>query len=242
MQTIDKNKLPKHVAVIMDGNRRWAKKNHLPTYFGHQRGTKKLLSLLRWCLEYKIIYLTLYCLSIENLQRQQEELTHLFKYIDSILEKKNINFIKKNGIKINVYGNMELLPKKTIETLHTVQRISQYNTNLQVQLCIGYGGQQEIIMAIKNFIIHEARLTKNIQDIANRISIDELEKHLFTYNIPTPDLMIRCGGEQRLSNFLLWQLSYTELYFTNTLWPAFKKKDFLLALYNYSLRMRRYGK
>ena len=137
---------------------------------------------------------------------------------------------------------MCLLPRETQAVLNQIQNISRDNTGLNMQLCIGYGGRQEIITAIHSLVDKIISNSHNNQNIVNDISIDTLQRHLYTANIPEPDLMIRCGGEKRLSNFLLWQLSYTELYFTKTLWPAFGKKDFLLALYNYTRRMRRYGK
>ena len=226
----------------MDGNRRWAKQHHLPIHMGHQKGAKKIFNISKWCIEYNIKYLTLYCLSIENLQRSQEELTHLFKYINSIAADNNIHFIQNNNIKITALGDVSLLPMDTQKTLAKIQDISHKNTGLNIQLCIGYGGQQEIITAFHKLISNILSHTTNVQDIINNISVDTLKQNLYTANTPEPDLMIRCGGEKRLSNFLLWQLSYTELYFTTTLWPAFSKKDFLLALYNYAHRIRRYGK
>ena len=242
MQLINNNQSPQHIAIIMDGNRRWAKQHHLPAHLGHKQGAKKILTLSKWCLEYNIKHLTLYCLSVENLQRSQEELEYLFSYINSILDEKTTTFIHNNNIKITIVGNLLLLPQKTQQTLLKIQDISKNNTGLNMQLCIGYGGKQEIIFAIQQLLGEIMMSTNNIQEIINAISTTKLEQHLYTNNIPEPDLMIRCGGEKRLSNFLLWQLSYTELYFTKTLWPAFSKKDFLLALYNYANRIRRYGK
>ena len=234
--------MPQHIAIIMDGNRRWAKKHNLPVYLGHKQGAKKILSLSKWCLEFKIKYLTLYCLSVENLQRSPDELKYLFGYINKILDKKNINFIQEHNIKINILGDMRLLPQDTQITLNKIQAISQDNTGLNMQLCIGYGGRQEIITAIHSITRDIVSHSNNDIDIFNNISMETLQRYLYTANIPEPDLMIRCGGEKRLSNFLLWQLSYTELYFTKTLWPAFSKKNFLLALYNYIHRIRRYGR
>ena len=242
MKQTNTNQIPQHIAVIMDGNRRWAKKHNLPVHLGHRQGAKKILSLSKWCIERKIKYLTLYCLSVENLQRTPNELKYLFGYINRILDEKNINFIQDNNIKITILGNMCLLPRETQVALNQIQNISRDNTGLNMQLCIGYGGRQEIITAIHSLVDKIISNSHNNQNIVNDISIDTLQRHLYTANIPEPDLMIRCGGEKRLSNFLLWQLSYTELYFTKTLWPAFGKKDFLLALYNYTRRMRRYGK
>ena len=242
MKQTNTNQIPQHIAVIMDGNRRWAKKHNLPAHLGHRQGAKKILSLSKWCIECKIKYLTLYCLSVENLQRTPNELKYLFGYINRILDTKNINFIQNNNIKITILGNMCLLPRETQAALNQIQNISRDNTGLNMQLCIGYGGRQEIITAIHSLVDKIISNSHNNQNIVDDISIDTLQRHLYTANIPEPDLMIRCGGEKRLSNFLLWQLSYTELYFTKTLWPAFGKKDFLLALYNYTRRMRRYGK
>ena len=226
----------------MDGNRRWAKRHNLPAHIGHKQGAKKLLNVAKWCIECKIKYLTLYCLSVENLQRSQEELQYLFTYINRILDEKNINFIQNNNIKITILSNIGLLPQKTQQVLNKIQDISNGNTGLNMQLCIGYGGRQEIITAIHSLVSDIMSHSHSGQSAVNYISIETLQQHLYTANIPEPDLMIRCGGEKRLSNFLLWQLSYTELFFTKTLWPAFSKKNFLLALYNYTHRMRRYGK
>lgn len=233
------NCLPNHIAMILDGNRRWAKNQDKPQYYGHINGAKNIYNLCNWCLMYNIKYLTLYCLSFENLNRDKDELNFLFKAIKDNFNCKEIEDLKNSGVKIKVIGETYLLPSDVVSSIKAVEKYNDsIDVKLNLQICLCYGGRQEILSAIKNILkaVEEGKINKN------EISNDIICNYLYTKNIPDPDLMIRCGREKRLSNFLLWQLSYTELYFCDKLWPDFKEEDFLFALYDFQNRKRRYGK
>ncbi len=235
----DIKSFPNHIAMILDGNRRWAKEQNKPQHYGHISGAKNVYNLCNWCLKYNIKYLTLYCLSYENLNRTKDELDFLFKTIKDNFNSKNIESLKNSGVKIKVIGEINLLP---VDVISCIKEVEKYNDSidakLNLQICLCYGGKQEILSAIKNILkeVEEGKINKN------EISNDVICNHLYTKNIPDPDLMIRCGKEKRLSNFLLWQLSYTELYFCDKLWPDFNQEDFLFALYDFQNRKRRYGR
>jgi len=241
-KTLKKNDikiLPNHVAFILDGNRRWAKENGKNANFGHQKGAENVKNLCEMCLKYKIKYLTLYCLSIENLQRSKQELNFLFRTIKNNLTQENIKkYNEQDNVNINIIGDRSVLPENLQKHIEKIDKIKIKNAKLELQICFGYSGRNEIVNAVKNIIKDEKNKKLKINDIDEKT----FEKYLFTSNIPDVDLMIRTGGDIRISNFLLWKLSYAELYFCDTYFPAFSEKDFLLALYNFQSRKRRYGK
>ena len=234
---INKSKVPNHVAVIMDGNGRWAKKIGKERFFGHNSGVNSVRDTIEACIDIGINNLTLYVFSMENWKRPESEvkaLMHLlFSSIDDELE--NLN---KNNIKLNVIGKKDLLPNRTKERLEVAVEDTSKNTGLNLNLAISYGSKQEIIEAVKTI---SDKVKKNIISLEN---IDEkiINDHLYTRNLDNVDLLIRTGGEIRVSNFLLWQISYAELVFLELLWPDFKKRHFYEAIVEYQKRARRFGK
>ena len=236
-EQIDKTKVPNHVAVIMDGNGRWAKKIGKERFFGHNSGISSVRDTIEASVDIGIKNLTLYVFSMENWKRPETEvkaLMHLlFSSIDSELE--NLN---KNNIKLDVIGKKDLLPKTTKKRLESAVEETSNNNGLNLNLAISYGSKQEIIDAVKSI---SDKVKKNIISLEN---IDEniINDHLYTRNLDNVDLLIRTGGEIRVSNFLLWQISYAELFFLELLWPDFKKRHFFEAIVEYQKRARRFGK
>ena len=237
LKKINKSKIPNHVAVIMDGNGRWAKKIGKERFFGHNNGVNSVRDTIEASIDIGVKNLTLYVFSMENWKRPEAEvkaLMHLlFNSIDSELE--NLN---KNNIKLSVIGQKDLLPNSTRERLMEAVDQTSKNTGLKLNLAISYGAKQEIIEAVKSI---SNKVKKNIISLEN---IDEniINDHLYTRNLDNVDLLIRTGGEIRVSNFLLWQISYAELFFLELLWPDFKKKHFYEAVIEYQKRARRFGK
>tara|TARA_R110002124_G_scaffold287364_1_gene474052 strand:+ start:87034 stop:87777 length:744 start_codon:yes stop_codon:yes gene_type:complete len=234
---IDAAKLPKHLAVIMDGNGRWAKQKGLFRSIGHENGTKAVREIVEACAEINIQYLTLYAFSTENWNRPKMEVELLMKLLVSSL-KKEIKTLQKNNIKLNAIGNLESLPKKAYKELLDVIEKTKENDRMTLTLALSYGSREEITKTIKEISLK----VKN--NIISPDDIDEsvINNHLYTQNLPDVDLLIRTSGEQRISNFLLWQIAYAELYFTETLWPDYTKNHLFEAILNYQNRERRFGK
>jgi undecaprenyl diphosphate synthase len=234
---LKKNKIPSHVAIIMDGNGRWAFKRNLPRINGHRKGVIVLKNIVIVCKELGIKYLTVYSFSSENWQRPRIEIKSLMKlFLDSL--KRELEDLNKNGVRLKLIGQRETIPVKILKTFEHSEQKTKNNKELFFNIAFNYGSRQEIIDAVKK--IYSA--AKN-----NFINIDNMNtktfsNFLYTENFPDPDLLIRTSGESRISNFLLWQIAYTELYFTKTLWPDFSKKHFLKAIYNFQKRSRRFGK
>lgn len=231
------DKLPKHVAIIMDGNGRWAKQKGMLRVIGHENGTKSVREVVEASAELGINCLTLYAFSTENWNRPKVEVQTLMKLLVKSL-KKEIKTLQDNNIKLNAIGNLNDLPKKAHSELLDVIEKTKNNSRMTLTLALSYGAREEITSVIKDL----ANKVKN--NIISSENIDEsiINKHLYTQNLPDVDLLIRTSGEQRISNFLLWQIAYAELYFTDILWPDFKKQDFYEALINYQNRERRFGK
>ncbi|MEY8869518.1 MULTISPECIES: isoprenyl transferase [Flavobacteriaceae] len=231
------DKLPKHVAIIMDGNGRWAKQKGMLRVIGHENGTKSVREVVEASAELGINCLTLYAFSTENWNRPKVEVQTLMKLLVKSL-KKEIKTLQDNNIKLNAIGNLNDLPKKAHNELLDVIEKTKNNSRMTLTLALSYGAREEITSVIKDL----ANKVKN--NIISSENIDEsiINKHLYTQNLPDVDLLIRTSGEQRISNFLLWQIAYAELYFTDILWPDFKKQDFYEALINYQNRERRFGK
>lgn len=234
---IDIQKLPTHLAIIMDGNGRWAKQKGMLRVFGHENGTKSVREVVEASAELGIKYLTLYAFSTENWKRPKLEVQTLMKLLVTSL-KKEIKTLQDNNIKLSAIGCLEDLPKKAHEELLEVIEITKHNTRMTLTLALSYGSREELIHVIKD-LTHKVK-----NNIISADSIDEsiINKHLYTRKLPDVDLLIRTSGEQRISNFLLWQSAYAELYFTETLWPDFKKLHLYKALINYQHRERRFGK
>jgi len=234
---IDINKLPKHLAVIMDGNGRWAKQKGLFRSIGHENGTKAVREIVEACAEINIPYLTLYAFSTENWNRPKLEVELLMKLLVSSL-KKEIKTLTDNNIKLNAIGNLDALPKKARRELKDVMEQTKEHTRMTLTLALSYGSREEIVKTIKEISL---KVKNNL--ISPEI-IDEavINNHLYTRDLPDVDLLIRTSGEQRISNFLLWQIAYAELYFTDTLWPDYTKNHLFEAILNYQNRERRFGK
>jgi undecaprenyl diphosphate synthase len=234
---IDKKKLPKHLAIIMDGNGRWAKKKGLLRSIGHENGTKSVREVVEACAEINIPFLTLYAFSTENWNRPKLEVELLMKLLVSSL-KKEIKTLQDNDIKLIAIGNLDSLPKKVHQELKDVIESTKNNARMTLTLALSYGSREEIIKTVKEISLK----VKN--NLISRDDIDEsvINNHLYTQDLPDVDLLIRTSGEQRISNFLLWQLAYAELYFTDTLWPDYTRTHLYEAILNYQNRERRFGK
>ncbi|RLF59166.1 MAG: di-trans,poly-cis-decaprenylcistransferase [Thermoplasmata archaeon] len=239
VERIKKDYIPKHIAIIMDGNRRYAKQAGLKATKGHQIGKDKIEETLDWCLELGIKNLTVYAFSTENFKRSPDEIRELMYLCRTELDKaKSDSRIHKNKIKINVIGQLESLPKDIQQSAkELIEKTEMYEDNI-LTIALAYGGREEIIQAIKH-IAEDVKTEKlKIKDI-NEGSVSS---YLYTNGLPDPDLILRTSGEERISNFLLWQVAYSEFYFSDVYWPAFGKKDFLHAIETYQQRKRRFGK
>ena len=234
---IDTNKVPRHLAVIMDGNGRWAKKRGLFRTKGHENGAKAVKQVVEACGEIKIPYLTLYAFSTENWNRPKIEVEILMTLLISSL-KKELKNLQENDIRLLAIGNINELPKKVLKELLEVIDKTKNNTQLTLTLALSYGSRQEIVKTIKEISLK----VKNNLISPENIDDSLINNHLYTQDLPDVDLLIRTSGEQRVSNFLLWQIAYAEMYFTETLWPDFNKEDLFEAVLNYQNRERRFGK
>ncbi len=234
---INKENLPKHVAIIMDGNGRWAKKQGFLRAIGHKNGTKSVKKIIKASATLGIENLTLYAFSTENWNRPKLEVDTLMKVLINAL-KKEITTLQENNIKLNAIGNLERLPASAQKELLDVINKTKDNTKMTLTLALSYGSREELVNVIK-------KICDKVKN--NIISIDSIDdsiinEHLYTHNLPDVDLLIRTSGEHRISNFLLWQIAYAELYFTDILWPDFKEEDLYEAIISYQKRERRFGK
>ncbi|MNE01272.1 Ditrans,polycis-undecaprenyl-diphosphate synthase [compost metagenome] len=237
LNTIDTTKLPKHLAIIMDGNGRWAKQKGFLRAFGHENGTKSVKTIIEASAKLGIEYLTLYAFSTENWNRPKLEVETLMRVLINSL-KKELTTLENNNIKLNAIGNLEKLPKSAQKELQDVMNKTKNNTRLTLTLALSYSSREEIVNAVRNI---SDKVKNNIISLE---SIDDsiINEHLYTQNLPEVDLLIRTSGEHRISNFLLWQIAYAELYFTDILWPDFKEQDLYEAIVSYQKRERRFGK
>ena len=237
LKDIDKSNIPRHVAVIMDGNGRWAKKRGLRRENGHREGRKSVRKIVECCVELGINNLTLYAFSTENWNRPKLEVDFLMQLLFLSL-KDELKTLDKNNIKFETIGNLRRLPKKISNYLEKVKEETKENSKLTLTLALSYGSRSEITNVVR---VLSDKVKNNIISSKN---IDEtvINDHLYTRNLPDVDLLIRTSGEKRISNFLLWQIAYSELYFTKKLWPDFRKKDFYKAIISYQNRERRFGK
>jgi undecaprenyl diphosphate synthase len=231
-----KTEIPVHIAIIMDGNGRWAKKRNLPRIFGHREGAKSVREITTACAELGVKYLTLYAFSTENWKRPENEIKFLFNLLDDYLVKERKTLVK-NNIKFRVIGDIKKLPSKIIKKIVYNERITKNNTGLNLILALNYGARSEIINAV-NKIANDVKSGKIKK---NKITEELFNNYLYTKGIPDPDLLIRTSGEMRVSNFLLWQIAYSEIYVTKTLWPDFRKKELLKAINEFNKRERRFG-
>lgn len=237
LDQIDKDRLPRHIAIIMDGNGRWAKEQGQDRLYGHFHGVESVRNIVEGCAELGIGYLTLYAFSTENWDRPEYEVIGLMELLVSTI-RKEVENLHKNNIKLHVIGDMAMLPEYARQELNEALEFTKKNTGLNLVMALSYSGRWELLNAVKN-IAYEVK-----QD---RIAVEEidqntLQRYLCTSEFPDPELMIRTSGEFRISNFLLYQLAYAELYFTNVRWPDFRKNNLYEAILDYQGRERRFGK
>jgi undecaprenyl diphosphate synthase len=230
---INQNQIPEHIAIIMDGNGRWARAKTLQRVAGHKQGVKAVRNITEVCIELGVKYLTMYTFSEENWNRPQREISALMKLLVSSL-KKEVKDLDKNNVRLTIIGDVTKMDSFVQDELKEAIELTEDNDGLNLNLALSYGGRQEIVTAFKS-------LYSQINS-ADEITEERFESHLYTSNMPDPDLLIRTGGEMRLSNFLLWQIAYTELHITNTFWPAFGREQLLIAINDYQQRERRFGK
>ena len=233
MNQIDRNNLPKHIAITMDGNGRWAKQQGKLRVFGHKNGVKAVRETVEAAAEIGIEYLTLYAFSTENWNRPDSEVNALMTLLVSAINKET-QTLMDNNIKLSTIGDTESLPTKAKKELIQAIDKTKNNSRMTLILALSYSSRWEIINAVKNII------SDNVN--ASEITEDLFQQYLATKSVPDPELLIRTSGEQRISNFLLWQVAYSELYFTDTLWPDFRKEDLEKAILDYQSRERRFGK
>ena len=234
---IDYNDLPNHLAIIMDGNGRWASDKGKKRIFGHRNGVKAVQKVVEEAAELKIKHLTLFAFSTENWKRPREEIGVLMKLLVSSL-KSEFEKLLKNRIKLNAIGNIDQLPKIVQDELNYVINKTKNNSKMTLTLALSYGGREELV---STFIKLASKVKNNIIS-PEKIDQSIINEHLYTHNLPDVDLLIRTSGEKRISNFLLWQIAYAELYFSKILWPDFNKKHLHKAIINYQKRERRFGK
>lgn len=229
--------IPQHIAIIMDGNARWAKQKNLPLKIGHKNGSENLRKVAENCIELGVKFLTVYAFSSENWNRPQEEVDYLMKLLEEYLEKETKPLMEKN-IKIVISGNLEKVSESAKAKIDKIQNVTKNNSALTLNIAFSYGARQEIADAVRKIALATSE---------GKISLSEINEELISQNlyhpeIPDPDLLIRTAGDLRVSNFLLWQIAYSEFYFTPIFWPDFGKKDLLDAIKNFNQRERRYGK
>ncbi|WP_347175469.1 isoprenyl transferase [Polaribacter uvawellassae] len=234
---INLQKVPQHVAIIMDGNGRWAKGKGMERVFGHRNALTAVRESIEAAAEINVKVITLYAFSTENWKRPKMEVNALMNLLVTSL-KKELSSFQENGVKVISIGSVNSLPTKAQKALSEVIEATKNNSKITLTMALSYGSREEIVNTIKN-------ISKKV--VNNELQIEEIDEkvinnHLYTFNLPDVDLMIRTSGEQRISNFLLWQMAYAELYFTNILWPDFRKSDFFDAIIEYQNRERRFGK
>lgn len=234
---INLSKLPEHIAIIMDGNGRWAKQKGEHRVFGHQNGVTSVREVTEACAELGVKYLTLYAFSTENWNRPKEEVNALMSLLVKTINME-LKTLMENGIRLKAIGDIESLPADCVNELNAAISKTANNTNTTLILALSYSSKWEIVNAIKNI----AQKVKSNNLSVNEINESLIDQYLSTHDIPDPELMIRTSGEHRISNFLLWQLAYAELYFTDVLWPDFNKENLYEAIVNYQGRERRFGK
>jgi undecaprenyl diphosphate synthase len=235
-EDLDKAKLPTHVAIIMDGNGRWAKKHLLSRIKGHEKGSEAVRTIVRACREFGIAHLTLYAFSTENWQRPKSEIDALMALLIKFLKSEQQELFE-NDIRLHVIGQIERLPVHVQQALSETMRLTRKNSGLQLNLALSYGSRAEIVHVVRQL----ARKSKNGQIDPDSINADIVAQHLYTKGIPDPDLLIRTSGEMRISNFLLWQIAYAEIHVTPTYWPDFSRDEFYQILKEFQRRERRFG-
>lgn len=234
---LDYEQVPKHIGLILDGNRRWAKAAGGTAAQGHQAGAEKIEEFLGWCAETDVEVVTLWMLSTDNFDRPESELIPLLGIIED-----SVRALAADGRwRVHHVGTLDLLPDRTRTALKEAEQATHDNTGILVNVAVGYGGRQEIADAVRSLLLDASRKGTTFEELAEAVDIDLISEHLYTRGQPDPDLVIRTSGEQRLSGFMLWQSAHSEYYFCEVFWPAFRKVDFLRAMRDYAARHRRYG-
>jgi undecaprenyl diphosphate synthase len=231
------SRLPRHIAIVMDGNGRWAKQRRLPRHAGHQAGVETVRQVIELCAEQQISVLSLFAFSSENWQRPKQEVSLLMDLFVTAL-RRDVNELHQNNIRIRFIGDRQAFSESLQQLIHQSEQLTQANTGLTLVIAANYGGHWDIVEATKKIAQRVEQGTLQSQQIHQEL----FEQHLCLADLPKPDLFIRTSGEKRISNFLLWQLAYSELYFTDTLWPDFDKQAFMQALEFYASRQRRFGR
>ncbi|WP_297520600.1 polyprenyl diphosphate synthase [Thermococcus sp.] len=238
-EKVKSGKLPNHVAIIMDGNRRWARKLEKPPWYGHFFGSQKLEEILEWCRELGIRTLTVYAFSTENFRRTPEEVNALMNLFEQkfkeLVEDERVH---RYGVRVNVLGRKELLPENVRKAAEEAERATRKYSNYTLNIALAYGGRSEIADAVKDIVRDVQKGMIGIEDIDEEL----IKRYLYYPNMPDPDIVIRTGGEERISNFLLYQIAYSELFFVDVYFPEFRKIDFLRIIREYQKRQRRFGR
>ena len=235
--------VPKHLGLIQDGHRRYAREAGLSTSTGYALGAAKAEEVLTWCTELKIPMVTLWWLSTENLSRHPEEIGAVLDVIESKMgEWLSRGYTERLGIRVRPIGRLELLPSSALQALQRAEAATRHHDRLLLNVGVGYGGRQEIVDAVKGYLRERLAQQQTPEEIVDDLTPDSITKYLYTYDCPDPDLIVRTSGEVRLSGFMLWQSAYSEYYFCDAHWPAFRKLDFLRAIRSYQQRQRRFGK
>ncbi|MFD2919814.1 isoprenyl transferase [Terrimonas rubra] len=237
LQRIDKTRLPRHIAIIMDGNGRWAKEQGQDRLFGHYQGVESVRNIVEGCAELGVEYLTLYAFSTENWDRPEYEVNGLMELLVNTI-RKEVESLHKNNIRLRMIGDFDMLPESAQQELNEALDMTKDNTGLNLVMALSYSGRWELAHAAKKIAQKVKEGSLAVEDITQEV----LHRHLATGEFPDPELMIRTSGEYRISNFLLYQLAYAELYFTNVRWPDFRKQNLYEAIEDYQLRERRFGK
>ncbi|WP_235781300.1 isoprenyl transferase [Sinomonas notoginsengisoli] len=236
-RSLSPGSIPKHIGVMVDGNRRWARQFNAPTSQGHRAGADKIHEFLGWCRELGVRVVTLYMLSTDNLNRSSDELAELTEIIADTLDRLDSD----PAVSVHAMGAPEILPDHLAERLARLTDKPSPSEPLHVNVAVGYGGRREIVDAVRELLRDALARGEDIAALAERLDVEDISRFLYTAGQPDPDLVIRTSGEQRLSGFLMWQSVYSEFYFCEALWPAFRKVDFLRALRDYAGRQRRFG-
>jgi len=234
---LNQQKIPVHIAIIMDGNRRWARQNNTLIKLGHQAGAKTLNKVVDWCLELRIQTLTVYAFSTENWGREEKEVNDIMNLLRKYLDNQHKELNSK-GVKVKILGSSDKVSPDILDKISFVEEETKNNNTLNLNIAFNYGGRREIISATKKLAKKVLNGLLLIEDIDEK----SFSQNLYNSDMVDPDLVIRTGGSNRVSNFLLWQIAYSEFYFTNTLWPDFSKEDLVKAVINFQSRERRYGK
>lgn len=238
LRGLDRDRLPCHVGAIVDGNRRWAKDARMDLEQGYAAGAAKVDEFLEWCHDLGVGTVTFWVLSTDNLQRPGSELASILDAVEALVGR----LADDGRWQLRLIGNLELLPQDSADRLQRAAAATPCDEGLlQVNVCVGYGGRQELTDAMRSLLRAEARKGRTLEEVASTLVVDDIAEHLYTKGQPDPDLVIRTSGEQRLSGFLLWQSVHSEFYFSDVLWPAFRRVDLLRAMRSYAARERRFG-